>query len=972
MTTTHGFVLVREQMIPELNTLARIWRHQKTGAQLLSMENDDENKCFGITFRTPPTDSTGIAHIMEHAVLAGSRKYPLKEPFIHLVKGSLKTFLNAMTYPDRTAYPVASTNLQDFYNLVEVYLDAVFYPLITPHHLDQEGWHYELDKPDAPLSYKGVVFNEMKGAYSSPEALLYRYSKQTLFPDNTYAFDSGGDPAAIPDLTYQAFKQFHATYYHPANALIYFYGDDDPVERLHILDNYLRDFDPIAVNGQVALQSSFQEPRRFTFPYGVDETTDIQKKAMVQINWLLPENTDQVLLMGLDLLSDALVGTQASPLRKALVDSGLGDDVTGGGLGVGLRQMTFAVGLKGIALDDAPQVETLIFATLEELAAAGIDPETVEAALNTTEFALRENNTGSFPRGLSLLFRALTTWVYDGDPLAPLAYEGLLAALKANLASDPTYLQTLIRRYLLDNPHRTTVILQPDPEHNRRLEQSERERLAAAAARLTEADRQEILANAQALKQRQEAPDDPAALAALPMLKLSDLDREIKTIPLAVESAQGGTVLFHDLFTNGIVYLDIGLDLHAVPQELLPLVSLFGRSLIEMGTETEDYVKLAQRIGRKTGGVHPSTLTSAVRHQDEATAWFFLHGKATVAQAPELLAILRDMLLTVKLDNQERFRQIVQKVRSRHEAGLIPGGSAVVAGRLRAGFNQADWLAEQMGGLSQLFFLRELEGQIERDWPAVVEQLEAVRRHLLNRNSLLANVTLDSANWAVFEPQLHEFLGTLPAGPATKAPWNPIYQADNEGLTIPAQVNYVGKGANLYNLGYQHHGSINVITNYIRTGWLWEKVRMQGGAYGASIGFSKQSGVLTFTSYRDPNLINTLTVYDQTSQMLRTTELSDDELTMSIIGAIGAMDAYQLPDAKGYTSMVRYLLGESDATRQQTRDEILNTTAQDFRRFAEVLDEVKTQGRVVVMGSAGAVEVANASKGDWLKIKKVL
>jgi presequence protease len=970
--TTHGFELVREQLIPELNTRARLWKHIKTGAQLLSMENDDENKCFGITFRTPPTDSTGIAHIMEHAVLAGSRKYPLKEPFIHLVKGSLKTFLNAMTYPDRTAYPVASTNLQDFYNLVEVYLDAVFHPLITPHHLEQEGWHYELEQPNAPLRFKGVVFNEMKGAYSSPEALLYRYSKQTLFPDNTYAYDSGGDPAAIPDLTYEAFKNFHDTYYHPSNAQIYFYGDDDPVERLRLLDEYLRDFEPIPVNGQVPLQPAFDAPRTFTFPYGIDATTDGRKKAMVQVNWLLPENNDQVLMMGLDLLSDALVGTQASPLRKALVDSGLGDDVTGGGLGVGLRQMTFAVGLKGIAQEDADKVEALIFDTLEKLAAEGIDPDTVEAALNSTEFALRENNTGSFPRGLSLMFRALTTWVYDGDPLAPLAYEGLLAALKQNLAGDPAYLQTLIRRYLLENPHRTTVILEPDPDHNARLEAAEAARLAAVEGRLTEADRQQIATNTQELKQRQEAPDDPAALAALPMLKLSDLDRDVKTIPIAVEQAGGSTVLFHDLFTNGIVYLDVGFDLHAVPQELLPLVSLFGRSLIEMGTETEDYVKLAQRIGRKTGGVHPSTFTSAVRNQAEASAWFFLHGKATVAQTPELLDILRDLLLTVKLDNQERFRQIVQKVRSRHEASLVPNGSGIVAGRLRAGFSESDWLAEQIGGLSQLFFLRELEGQIERDWPAVVEQLEAVRRHLLNRSSLLANVTLDGANWATVEPQLQQFLDTLPAGASTKATWTPTFEQSNEGLTIPAQVNYVGKGANLYDLGYEHHGSINVITNFVRTGWLWEKVRMQGGAYGASVGFSKQSGVLTFTSYRDPNLLATLDVYDQTGQVLRNVDLSEEELTMSIIGAIGSMDAYQLPDAKGYTSMVRYLLGESDATRQQTRDQILSTTVQDFRRFADVLDEVKARGRVVVLGSAGAVEAANANKGDWLKIKKVL
>ncbi|RIK40468.1 MAG: peptidase M16 [Chloroflexi bacterium] len=970
MTTIHGFTLVREQKIPELNTLARIWRHDKTGAQLLSMESDDENKSFGITFRTPPTDSTGTAHIMEHAVLAGSRKYRLKEPFIHLVKGSLKTFLNAMTYPDRTAYPVASTNLQDFYNLVEVYLDAVFYPLITRHHLDQEGWHYELERPDAPLAFRGVVFNEMKGAYSSPDALLYRYSKQTLFPDTAYGFDSGGDPAQIPDLTYEQFKRFHETYYHPSNALIYFYGDDDPDERLRILDNYLRDFDPIAVNGEVALQPPFDAPQQFTFPYGIDAGDDSPKKAMVQVNWLLPENTDQVLLMGLDLMSDALVGTQASPLRKALVDSGLGDDVTGGGLGAGMRQMTFAVGLKGITPDDADKVEELIFATLEKTATEGIDPDTVEAALNSTEFALRENNTGSFPRGLSLLFRALTTWTYGGDPLAPLAYEGLLAALKQNLAADPQYLQKLIRTHLLENPHRTTVLLTPDPEHNARLAAAEQERLAKAQASMDEATRQAIVANTAELKRLQEAPDDPAALAALPSLKLSDLDKEVKTIPIEVLRTPGGEILYHDLFTNGIIYLDLGLNLRTLPQDLLPYVDLFGRSLTEMGTETEDYVKLSQRIGRKTGGIYATTMLSAVRNHSRPSAWFLVRGKATTAQAQELLDILHDVLLTVKLDNPERFRQIVHKVRSRSEASLIPGGSAYVASRLRAAFNQADWADEQIGGISYLFFLRQLEKQIDQDWPSVLANLEAVRRHLLNRQSLLANVTLDTDNWAAFEPQLQDFLAGLPAAEVTTLGWSPSFATANEGLTIPAQVNYVGKGANLYDFGYRYHGSISVITNFIRTGWLWDKVRMQGGAYGAGASFSKQSGVWTFTSYRDPNLLNTLAVYDQTANVLRTVELSDDELTKSIIGAIGAMDAYQLPDAKGWTSMVRYLLGETDASRQQTRDEVLGTTVQDFRRFADVLAEVSTHGRIVVMGSPTAIDTAN---GDgWLQVQKVL
>ncbi len=432
MTITHGFELLRDEQIDEINTRARIWRHVKSGAELLSLENDDENKVFGISFSTPPADSTGVAHIMEHAVLGGSQKYQVKEPFVELVKGSLNTFLNAMTFSDKTIYPVASTNLQDFYNLVDVYLDAVFFPLITPNHLQQEGWHYELDKLDDPLKYKGVVFNEMKGVYSAPDSLLQRYSQQTLFPDNTYQYDSGGDPAAIPDLTYEQFKAFHDDYYQPSNSLIFMYGDDDPQERLRLLDEYLSQFEAIEVDSSVSLQTPFMEPRRFSYPYTVEANQDNgqKPKAMVQVNWMLPEFEDPNLVMALSVLSYALVSTPASPLRKALIDSGLGEDVTGGGLSTYTRQMTFSIGMKGIEVGDEGKVESLIIDTLKQLAEDGIEPDMVAAAVNTIEFSLRENNTGSYPRGLSLMINSLNTWLHGRDPLLPMRYEAPLEALE--------------------------------------------------------------------------------------------------------------------------------------------------------------------------------------------------------------------------------------------------------------------------------------------------------------------------------------------------------------------------------------------------------------------------------------------------------------------------------------------------------------------------------------------------------------
>ncbi|MBK8932581.1 MAG: insulinase family protein [Chloroflexi bacterium] len=968
--TTHGFELLREEHIAELNTQARLYRHQKTGAELLSLSNEDENKVFGINFRTPPADSTGLPHIMEHSVLGGSRKYQVKEPFVELLKGSLYTFVNAFTSADRTSYPVASTNTQDFYNLVDVYLDAVFYPLITPHPLQQEGWHYELESLDAPLTYKGVVFNEMKGAYSSPDNVLFRYTKQELFPDTPYQHDSGGNPEVIPALTYEQFKTFHDTYYHPSNALIFFYGDDDIEERLRLLDGYLRDFDPIAVAADVALQAPFAEPKHVVYPYSVDDGADTAKKAMLDINWVLPEAADPELVWALNVLSYALVGTQASPLRKALIDSGLGEDLTGSGLSTYLRQMTFSVGLKGMDKADAGKVEALVEEVLGQIAAEGFEPDMVEAAVNSIEFSLRENNTGSFPRGISLMMRALGTWAYGRDPLAPLKYEGPMTAVKTNLANNPTYLQDLIRAYLLQNPHRATVLLEPDTGLRQRQEDKEIAHLADVRASLSEAELQAIIDNTRELKARQEAPDTPEALAAIPVLTLADLDKQNKLIPIDVSTVLGSEVVYHDLFTNGIVYFDIGLNMKAVPADLLPYVRLFGQTLVKLGTETEDFVKLSQRIGRKTGGVYPTHVTSALAERDGSMAWLFLRAKATTEQAQDMLDIVRDILLTVKLDNQSRFRQIVLEGKARNESGLVPSGHSVVNGRLRSHFNESAWVSEQMGGISYLFLLRQLAEEVEKDWPGVLAKLEAVRHLLVNRQNLIVNVTLDAENYARFQPQLADFLAAIPAKPGELLQWSPDFSRQNEGLTIPAQVNYVGKGANLYELGYKLHGSVAVINNYLRTTWLWEKVRVQGGAYGGFCSFDMDSGVYSFLSYRDPNLRQTLENYDRTGDFLRNLELSDAELVKSIIGSIGSIDGYQLPDAKGFTSLQRHLIGRTDAARQQYRDEVLSTTAVDFRQFGEVLAQVSEHGLVVVMGSAEAITAVNDN--NWLQVTKVL
>jgi Zn-dependent M16 (insulinase) family peptidase len=972
VTLHQGFELLTERRIVELNTNARLLRHAQTGAQLLSLENADENKVFCASFFTPPHDSTGVAHILEHSVLCGSRKYPLKEPFVELLKGSLQTFLNAFTFPDKTVYPAASQNLRDFYNLIDVYLDAVFYPRLTEQTLQQEGWHYELDALNGPLTYKGVVFNEMKGVYSSPDSLVGRYVQTSLYPDNIYGLESGGDPREIPTLTYEAFTRFHRTYYHPSNALLFFYGDDDPEERLRLLDGWLSAFEPAPVDRVIPAQPPFTEPRRYTYAFDAG-AEGAEGKGFVTVNWRLVPNDDAERILGLAILADALIGTPAAPLRKALIDSGLGEDLAGAGLEVEVHPPLFSTGLRGVAMPNTDKVEPLILETLQRLVRDGIARETIEAALNTMEFRLREQNTGPFPRGLVQVLSALGTWLYGGDPLAPLAFEAPLSSIKERLARGERYFEGLLERYFVANPHRTTVVLAPEAGYAARQAAEEAARLAAIRDAMTAAERQAALENSAELQRRQVTPDPPEALATLPALTLADLDKTIRTIPLAEEREQGATLLYHDLFTNGIAYVDVGLDLHALPAALLPYATLFGRALLGMGTQTEDYVTLGQRIGRETGGIEATTFTSMTRRPGEpAVARLFLRGKATAERARELLAILRDLLLTAKLDDRERLRQIVLEEKAGAEAELVPNGHVVALRRLRAAFDEADWAAEQLSGTDYLLFLRSLAERLDADWPAVLERLETVRRTLVNREALLVNVTLDAANFATLRPALVELLAALPSVGPHAAPWDRPAMPANEGLAIPAQVNYVGKGANLYALGYTLHGSHLAVTNYLGTGYLWERVRVQGGAYGGFCVFDSLSGVFVYLSYRDPNLLQTVEAYDRAAAYLREHDLSQAEVERSIIGAVGTLDAYQLPDAKGYTSLLRYLTGETDELRQRRRDELLGATVADFRRFGAALEPLGERGRVVVVGGQPAFDAVNAARPGWLAVRKLL
>ncbi len=974
MAAADKFELLFEKNIPELKTFARFYRHLKTGAEVLSLINEDENKVFGISFRTPPSDSTGVAHILEHSVLCGSRKYPVKEPFVELLKGSLKTFLNAFTYPDKTCYPVASQNVRDFYNLIDVYLDAVFYPRISPPILEQEGWHYELDSPEAPLSIKGVVYNEMKGAYSSPDSRIAELSQQSIFPDTTYGLDSGGDPKAIPTLTYDNFKAFHDRLYHPSNSRIFFYGDDDPEKRLEILEEYLRDFEKSNPGSQIALQPERNERRLIVRPFAAGSDGGAAAgglKGMVTLNWLLPEMTDPVVSLGLQVLEYILLGMPGSPLRKALIESGLGEDLAGSGVEVELRQGFLSTGLKGINTEDAERVELLIFEVLTALVRDGIDPATIEAGLNTIEFRYRENNYGNFPQGLVLMLHSLSSWLYDADPTALLAFERPLEALKAKV-KEGNYFEGLIRRHLLENGHWSVVLLKPEPGLATKEVEEEAARLADLKRTFSREQIERIMKNARELRELQSRPDPPEALAKIPTLRISDLNRENKQIPAETGEIEGVRSFYHDIFTNGVTYLDTGFDLRHLSREDLQYAPLFGRALLEMGTRTRDFVSLSQTISQKTGGIRPEIFTSAIKGSSDPAAWLFLRAKSMAPRTGELCDILAEALTSVKLDNRDRFLQIVLEEKGRQERKMVPSGHQMVNQRIRAHLHRADWVGEQTSGISYYLFLVKLAEQIEKDWGKVLSDLERIRRELISRRAMVINFTIDEKGRTLVQQPVGRLAASIPdTAPEIKS-WVPELFPEFEGITIPAQVNFVGKGANLYREGYQFSGSAKVITGYLRTSWLWEKVRVQGGAYGGFCLFDRLSGGFTFLSYRDPNLLKTLEVYDASADFLRTAELPDEEIRKAIIGSIGEIDAYMLPDMRGYVSMLRRLTKDDDEGRQKMREQILATTQRDFRDFADYLEKVAKVGIVKVIGPQAAIAAALDERPGLLETLRLL
>jgi hypothetical protein len=954
------------------------------------------------------TCSTGVPHILEHSVLCGSKKFPVKEPFLDLLKGSLQNFLNAMTYPDRTVYPVASTNTKDFYNLMHVYLDAVLNPRAVhdPQVLQQEGWHYELDDTKQPLSIKGVVYNEMKGVYSSPDALMGRATQQALFPHNTYGVDSGGDPHRIPDLTFDAFKQFHQTYYHPANSRVFFYGNDDPLQRLVVLDEYLRDFDRIPVTSQVQYQPKLQlkDQPAIQVPFPISPGTP--PKHMVTLNWLLNDKELSAKdALALEVLDFLLLGTSTSTLRKALVESNLGESVTGGGLSDELLQASFSVGLKGVDAANKDQVLALINTKLAEIARTGFEADAIEAAINTLEFRLREFNTGSYPKGLLVMLSMMKKWVYDQRPTDAITFEAPLKALKDELAAGKPVFQSLLQQYFLHNDHRVVVEMVPDAELEAREAATEAKRLEEIKATLSEADLERIVTETQALREAQERPDSPEARATLPRLGLDDIDRQAKDIPSAVQPAtptRPYTVLTHPLQTNGILYVDMVLDYSHVDIEDIEYLPLFSRMLMESGTARYDATALSRRIGAHTGGISVSFQNdyrgkiTEVSDPNDAQLYLMLRGKAVEEKLPILFDLFGEIALRANLNNQKRAVEMLRESKNRKEASVLSSGHSFAAARLGAKSGSLlGYMGELTGGLTSVRRAGDLLTQAETNWPEVQARLERIRARVMVRPSLsssssasastrsgaqeamIINLTGEQSLVNAATPLIQQFYEQLPAA-TTSVPsttlfttWNAKKDellstlfpgktiASHEGYAIPSMVNYVGFGGALFGPGDRVSGSTSVVTRYLSTGYMWDHVRVLGGAYGGFARFSESSGRFAYLSYRDPNLAKTLDVYHHAGEHLSETEVASEEILQAIIASIGDLDSPMSPDQQGFVSFSRYLGGVTLQDRQDYRDEILRTSPDDFKTLAAKLKKLREEGHIVVFGSQQALETAN-------------
>ncbi len=964
----HGFRITRVTPIPELRVTAYEAVHGATGAQVLHLHNDDRENWYATTFRTPPPDSTGVAHILEHSVLAGSEKYPVRDAFNELGKASLRTFLNAFTAPDFTCYPVASQVRADFYNLAAVYTDLVLRPLLRENTFRQEGHHLEVGD-DGTLSLSGIVYNEMKGAYSSPERVAESTTQQAVFPDTPYGVESGGHPDNIPDLTYPAFREFHRRFYSPSNCRIFFSGDIPTADHLAFLAGQLEGFSRIDVDSAVPEQKRWAAPRQVGafYPAGPDEP--LERKSTVNIAWLTAPMSDSAERLVLEVLAEALIGNAAGPLRRALVDSGLGEDLSPStGLQGWFRQLPFFVGLRGTDPDKGAEIEALALSTLERIVRDGLPQELIEAALHQVEFKGREISP---QRALEHLFRGMVSWLHDLDPIEPLRFPTLVTALRRRWEREPDLFRDAARRWLLENPHRVRATIAPSRTLAAESESKLRERLARLQAGLSPEQIDRIRREAEDLREEQRATESPEALATLPQLQLSQIPTEAETIPATQREESGVPIHEHDIFTNGIAYLDVLFDVSDLPEEMQALLPLFGAACTGMGTAGEDYAAFATRQSLVTGGVD-FELKARDRIRGQGTTQLFaLRASALVRNIPRMVEVIRDILAGGDLDDAARLKDILSEERNSHRAVIGPRGHVFAWRSAAASLSLAGWRDEQWHGVSQARFLGELARRYDADGERIRADLHRVRDAVFRRGRVMLNVTGDSECLAALRGPLAEMLSKIAPGGAPAAEARPERPRRSPGWALPGRVCYVARVYPVPKHNDPASPALLALASHLGDGILYKRIRVEGGAYGGMAAYNHGLGQFALLSYRDPNLEKTLEVYDGAVATFLEEEIDADTQRKVIIGTVADVDRPMHPATRGRVALDRKLAGVADEDRQRFRAELLALDPAALRQAAREWLLDPAPARQAVVAPRDRIEAANAALAVPFEIESV-
>ncbi|MBU1107310.1 MAG: insulinase family protein [Candidatus Riflebacteria bacterium] len=954
-TRYYGFRLIENTEISELKATAQIFVHEKSGAKLFYLANEDDNKVFSISFRTPPSDNSGLPHILEHSVLCGSRKFPTRAPLIELAKGSLNTFINARTFADKTMYPVASKNDKDFRNLMNVYLDAVLHPNIykQPEILMQEGWHYELDNVDGPLRYNGVVYNEMKGSFSSPECVLGRKILESLYPDTPYGLESGGEPDVIPELTQEQFLDFHRKYYHPSNSYIYLYGKLDIVEQLKFISEaYLNDFDVQSVDSAIPLQEAFSARREMETEYSISDGENIIEQTYLALNFSIGRATDPDLYLAFNILEYLLLDSSASPIKKALLEAGIGKDVFGV-YDDSILQPAFSIVAKNAEISQKDAFVGIIQDTLKQLIKDGIDKKQIEAAINHIEFELREADYGGRPLGLLYAVKCMDSWLYGEDPKMHLAFEAPLAKVKKAL-TEPLF-ESLIEKYLLNNTHSSLLVVKPSPGIAEKREKEIHEELQAYKKTLGEEELLQIIRRNAELKEKQSTPDAPEALATIPMIALEDIEKTAETLPLKEEIFEGVKTLFHPASTNGIAYTTLYFDTSAVPEDLLPYIGLLASVLGESSTKNLQYEDLANQINIHTGGIEFYNQAFALSGKDgEFVPKFIVEAKSLVTKLPDLMRLLTELIIETCFEDTKRLKEIIQEARSRLEMDIYRSGHVITIRRLSSYFSPAEGYSERLTGISFYKFLVELERDFDNKKDDVVRNLQNTAKCIFQKNRLLTGITMSEEDLKTFKDNYTPFLKSLSNTQMADVPFAFEPSAGNEALMTPGKGQYVAKGYSFVKMGHAYSGSLQVLQNIAGLDYLWNRVRLQGGAYGVFANFTR-SGSIAFASYRDPNLKETLAIYDQFAEYLENFDADTREITKYIIGTISRMDSPLTPKMRGERAVANYLSGITQIEIQKERDEILNVTPQTIRSLATMVRDVLQNPCYCVLGGESKI-----------------